>query len=94
MSAAFLRLYSVLSDTNGGMILEMYSGAKPFMILYISTAFWNKRLSDNDNNPISFMSLSIETDLVSPVTILAASYCIRSSRVFSYAHYAHNTLCH
>ena len=28
MSAAYLRLYSVLSDTNGGMILEMYSGAK------------------------------------------------------------------
>ena len=25
----------VLSDSNGGMILDMNSGAKPFMILYL-----------------------------------------------------------
>ena len=77
MLTALLRLYSVLSHTNGGMTFEMQSGAKPFMNLYISTAFWNKRLSDNDNRLVSFISLSIETDLVRPVTFLAGSYCIR-----------------
>lgn len=36
--------------------------------------FLSLRLSDNETQPISLISLIIETERVSPVTIIAASY--------------------
>ena len=77
----FLSQYELFSLTKGGHVSRIYSGERPLTALYIKDNFCSCLLTDSGTHPHSLYSLSSETDLVCPVTTLAASFW-RFSSVF------------
>ena len=72
----FLRGYPEMSLTNGGNKSVIYDGTSPLFTLYIKCSFCWCLLTDRLVHPHSLYNLTNDTDLVSPVTIRAASFCI------------------
>ena len=76
MLLLFLRGYPEISLTNGGNKSVIYDGTSPLFTLYIKCSFCWCLLTDRLVHPHSLYNLTNDTDLVSPVTIRAASFCI------------------
>ena len=72
----FLRGYLEISLTNVGNKSVIYDGTSPLYTLYIKYSFCWCLLTDRLVHPHSLYNLTNDTDLVSPVTIRAASFCI------------------
>ena len=72
----FLRGYPEISLINGGNKSVIYDGTSPLFTLYIKCSFCWCLLTDRLVHPHSLYNLIRDTDLVSPVTIRAASFCI------------------
>jgi hypothetical protein len=81
----FLKLYGFTSPTMFGKISEKAPGIIPFLSLYIIISFCISLRDDRGTQPFSLERLIMETHLVRPVTMRAASYCRRSSCAFSYS---------
>ena len=62
--------------TNGGIKSEIYDGTKPALTLYVNESLLCFLLCDRVNHPHSLYRFFNDTDLVSPVTRRAASFCI------------------
>ena len=64
----------MVSLTTGGIRSVIYEGTSILADLYIKVSLCCFRLSARELHPHSLYRLSIVTDLVRPVTILAASF--------------------
>ena len=72
----FLRGYPEIFLTNGGIMAAIYDGTIPLLILCIKYIFCWFLLTDRLIQPHLLYNLTNDTYLVSPVTMLAASFCI------------------
>ena len=72
----FLRGYSEISLTNGGNEIVIYDKTSSLLTLYIKCSFCWCLLTVKVVQTHSFYNLTNYTDLVSPVTIRATSFCI------------------
>ena len=72
----FLRGYPGISLTSGGNKSVIYDGTSPLFTLYIKCSFCLCLHADRLVHPHSLYNLLKDTDLVSPQTIRAASFCI------------------
>ena len=67
----------------GGVKSDMYKGTSKLADIYMKASLCWLRLSAKELHPHSLYRFSKVTDLVRPVTILAASFCSRSSAIES-----------
>ena len=73
----------MVSLTIGGIKSDMYEGTSKLADLYMKASLCCLCLSAKELHPHSLYRFSKVTDLVRPVTILAASFCSRSSAIES-----------
>ena len=73
----------MVSPTIGGIISEIYEGTSKLADLYMKASLCWLRLSAKELRPHFLYRFSKVTDLVRPVTILAASFCSRSSAILT-----------
>ena len=72
----FLKGYPEMSLTNWGNKLVIYDGTSPLFTLYIKCSFCWRLLTERLVHPHSLYDFTNDTDLVSPVIIRVASFCI------------------